>query len=123
MRSVQKRSFYIAQRLIAFGAVFALLAMAAAAYAHAAVLWAYAEKDRVYVEAFFVGGAKVQHQRVVVVDAKGEKLLEGKTDNEGKFEFDPPTKDTIKIILLIDKAHSAEFELTKQDFKEAEASK
>jgi len=108
---------------LSLGVALTVLAAADMAYAHAASLWAYVEKDRVYVEAFFMGGAKVQHQRIVVVDAKGKKLLEGVTDTEGKFDFAPPIKDYMKILLLIDKAHGSDFEITKEDFQQNEASK
>ena len=45
------------------------------------------------------------------------ELLEPK---EGKFDFAPPVKDDMKILLLIDKAHGSEFELTKEDFQESQ---
>ena len=102
---------------------FMVLATVSIAYSHAATLWAYVENDRVYVEAFFMGGAKVQHQRIVVLDRMGKKLLEGKTDKEGKFNFIPPIKDYMKILLLIDKAHGSDFEITKEDFQQGEALK
>jgi nickel transport protein len=100
--------------------VFALLlffATAASVLAHAATLWAYVEKNHVYVEAFYVGGTKVQGGRIVVIDSDGKKLLEGKTDEEGKFDFAPPAKVDMKILLLVDQGHSAEFEVKAEDFK------
>jgi hypothetical protein len=75
------------------------------------------ENDRVYVEAFFVGGDKVKNGRIVVVDAKGDKLLEGKTDGEGMFDFAPPIRDDMTILLLLDKAHGSEFKIEKKDFE------
>ena len=105
---------------LAFGMI---LAAASMVYAHAASLWAYVENDRVYVEAFFLGGAKVQNQRIVVLNEAGKKLLEGQTDKEGKFDFSPPIKDYMKILLLIDKAHGSDFEITKEDFQKSEPAK
>jgi nickel transport protein len=99
-----------------------VLALAALAFAHAAVLWAYVEKNQVFVEAFFMGGAKVKNGRIVVLDKEGKKLLEGKTDEEGNFSFTPPVMDDMKIFLLIDKAHASEFEIKKEDFQEDEKS-
>ena len=97
-----------------------MLAIAASAYAHAAVLWCYVENDRVYVEAFFMGGNKVQNGKIVVVDKDGKKLLEGTTDKEGLFNFVPPFKDEMTIFLKIDSGHGSDFKLTKEDFLEAE---
>ena len=109
--------------ILALVAIGMVLAVASMVYAHAATLWAYVENDRVYVEAFFVGGAKVQQQRIVVLDAAGKKLLEGQTNKEGKFDFTPPIKDYMKILLLIDKAHGSDFEITKEEFQQSETTK
>lgn len=102
-------------------AVFVLvLGTAATALAHAATLWAYVEDDHVFVEAFYIGGTKVQGGHVVVIDNEGKKLVEGKTDPEGKFDFAPPVKSDMKILLLIDEGHSSEFEIKAEEFKTGE---
>ncbi len=93
------------------------------ALAHSPVLWCYVENGRVYVEAFFMGGAKIQNGKIYVVDKDGNKLLEGKTNKEGLFNFKPPIKDDMTIILRVDAGHNAEFKLTKQDFLDAEKEK
>jgi hypothetical protein len=74
------------------------------------------KKGHVYVEAFTASGERIKDQPIVVVDAKGKKLLEGKTDQEGNFNFGPPIKDNMKILLLIENSQRAEFEITKEDF-------
>jgi hypothetical protein len=99
-----------------------LLSFAASVYAHATNLWCYIEKGRVYVEGSFMGsGRKVQNGKVIVVNEKGDKVLEGDTDKEGNFNFEPPYKGKMTILLRVDQAHDADFELTEQDFKDAEA--
>lgn len=102
---------------VGLGVVLLLLTSASMVFAHAATLWAYVEKNHVYVEAFYVGGTKVQGGRIVVIDKDGKKLLEGKTDEAGKFDFAPPVKADMKILLLIDQAHGSEFEIKAEDFK------
>ncbi len=97
-----------------------LLAIAVSAHAHAALLWCYVEKDRVYVEAFFMGGNKIQNGKIVVVDHSGKQLLEGVTDKEGLFDFVAPVRDDMTIILKIDTGHGSDFQLTKQDFLDAQ---
>lgn len=94
-----------------------ILGTAATVFAHAATLWAYVEDDHVYVEAFYMGGTKIQGGRIIVIDSQGKKLLEGKTDTEGKFDFAPPIKSDMKILLLIDEGHSSEFEIKAEEFK------
>jgi len=103
---------------VVFGIGLMIVASAALAFAHAAVLWAYVENNHVYVEAFFMGGDKIKNGSIVVVDAKGKKLLEGKTDEEGKFDFDPPIMDDMTILLRCDKAHRSEFKIKKEDFQQ-----
>ena len=93
--------------------------LAVTAYAHAAVLWCYVENDRVYVEAFFMGGKKVQNAKIFVVDKAGKKVLEGVTDKQGLFNFTPPFQDDMTVVLKIDSGHGTDFQLTKQDFLDA----
>ena len=95
--------------------------LAVSAYAHAAVLWCYVENNRVYVEAFFMGGSKAQNTKIFVLDKEGNKVLEGVTDKEGKFDFAPPFQDDMTIVLKIDSGHGSDFQLTKQDFLDAAA--
>lgn len=91
-------------------------------HAHATILWCYVEKGRIYVEGSFMGsGRKVQHGKVLVVNDKGEKVLEGETDEEGKFDFAPPYQGDMTIVLKADESHDADFDLTKQDFLDAAA--
>jgi hypothetical protein len=96
-----------------------LLFAASIAHAHATVLWCYVENNTVFVEAFFMGGNKVQNGEIFVVDKDGKKLLEGVTDKEGLFNFTPPIQDDMTIVLRIDTGHGADFTLTKQDFLDA----
>jgi hypothetical protein len=101
-----------------------LLLLAGAAshvHAHATNLWCYIEKGKVYVEGTFMGGKAVQKGQVVVVNEKGDKVLEGVTDKDGKYSFAPPYQGKMTILLRVDKAHDADFELTEQDFNDAAA--
>ncbi|MCI5222358.1 MAG: hypothetical protein D3924_06730 [Candidatus Electrothrix sp. AR4] len=108
------------QSFALFAATMLLLSIAAStAYAHATTLWCYVENNRVYVEGFFMGGRKVQKGTVIVVNKKGEKILEGTTNKEGKFDFDPPYQGAMTILLKVDEAHDTDFELTEQDFLDA----
>jgi nickel transport protein len=111
----------IKQAALLLAATMLFLSFASSAFAHATTLWCYVENNRVYVEGFFMGGRKVQNGHVVVVNTKGEKILEGTTDKEGKFNFEPPYQGDMTILLKVDQAHDADFELTKDDFLDAAA--
>lgn len=113
------RSSFAGRRGISCVTGLLFLFIAVSAYAHAAVLWCYVENDRVYVEAFFMGGEKVQDVKIFVVDKSGKKVVEGITDKQGMFDFAPPFQDDMTIIMRIDSGHGAEFQLTKQDFLDA----
>ena len=115
-----KTSKSIATVLIMSAALMMVISAAGLALAHSPVLWCYVENGTVYVEAFFSGGAKIQNAQIFVVDKDGQKLLEGRTSKEGLFEFDPPVKDDLTIVLRVDSGHSADFTITKQDFIDAE---
>ncbi len=95
-----------------------LLFLSVIASAHSVILWAFIEKGEVYVEAFTQNGTKIKNAKLVVVDKSGNSLLEGRTDAEGKFNFDPPVKDEMTIVMIIDDAHKAEFKLMAEDFEE-----
>jgi len=108
--------------VLALTGVFLFLALAVSAYAHSVVLWCYVEGDSVHVEAFFGGGQnKVQHGKILVVDKNGKTLLEGVTDVKGLFSFVPPVRDDMTIALKVDSGHQTSFDLTKQDFLDADA--
>lgn len=109
------------QSFVLLAATMLMLSIASSAFAHATTLWCYVENNRVYVEGFFMGGKKVQNGKIIVVNDKGEKILEGETDKEGKFDFEPPYQGDMTILLKATEAHDADFELTKQDFLDAAA--
>lgn len=111
-------------RFNALLALFALLlfcASASSVQAHAVNLWCYVENDRVYVEGFFMGGQKTKNAQVFVVNEQGEKILTGKTDEEGKFDFAPPYQGNMTVVLYVDESHQVDFELMEEDFLEAAA--
>ena len=114
-RSAHKQLFVILTTMVM------VLAFTASAFAHAVVLWCYVENHHVYVEAFFMGGNKVQNGKIHVYDKNGKKILEGTTNKEGLFDFDPPFEDDMTIVLKIDSGHGSDFTLTKQDFLDAAA--
>ncbi len=74
-------------------------------FAHKVTIFAYAEGDIVYTESYFPDGKKVKGGLVEVYDSQGNKLLEGKTNKDGLFNFKPPKKDDLKIILNASLGH------------------
>jgi hypothetical protein len=93
----------------------AVLFFSAQAFAHAAIVWAYAENDRVFVEAFFANGTKIQNTKVVVVDENEKVLLEGQTDKDGKFNYRPTTNKKQTVLVIAGESHLGDFELSEED--------
>jgi nickel transport protein len=78
-------------------------------FAHRVVLFAYVEGDTVFTESYFSDGKRCQDSRIEVFDSLGNKLLEGKTDNNGEFSFNPPKKTDLRIVLTASMGHKDEY--------------
>jgi len=98
------------------GLFFALISFPS--FAHKVNIFAYAEGDTVYTESYFPDGTKVQGGTVEVYDSEGNKLLEGKTDEEGRFNFKLPKKTDLKIVLIATMGHRASYLLSKDELPE-----
>ena len=68
----------------------AVLVAATAAWAHRVIVFGYVEGDTVYTESKFSGGKKAQNSQITVYDGDGNKVTEGRTDDNGEFAFKPP---------------------------------
>ncbi|MFH1215140.1 MAG: carboxypeptidase regulatory-like domain-containing protein [Pseudomonadota bacterium] len=85
------------------------------AFAHKVNVFAYVEGDTVYTESFFPDGRPVEGGTIEVLDDDGKKLLEGKTDMEGKFSFVLPAREDLTIAINASMGHKNSFVLKKDD--------
>lgn len=85
------------------------------AWAHKVNLFAYVEGGTVYTESYFPDGRKVEGGTVEVLDASGKKILEGKTDAQGQFNFPLPKKEDLTILLDASMGHKNSFVLKKSE--------
>lgn len=76
-----------------------------AAHAHKVTVFAWAEGDRVFTESKFSGGKMVNAGKVAVFDSSGTLLLEGRTDENGAFDFKAPSITDLKIVLTAGTGH------------------
>ena len=104
--------------MIAIVAFFCFFLSASQAFAHAAIVWAYVEGDKVFVEAFFANGTRIQDTKVIVLDENEKVLLEGKTDKKGNFNYKPAIKKRQSIVVMAGESHIGDFEITEQDLKD-----
>ena len=75
------------------------------ANAHKVTIFAWVDGDMVYTQSKFSGGKKAKNAVVEVYNASGKKLLEGKTDETGKFSFKIPSKEELKVVLIAGSGH------------------
>jgi nickel transport protein len=89
------------------------------AMAHKISIFAWVEGETVFTESYFFGGKKIEGGLVEVFDPAGQKLLEGKTDQEGTFSFSIPEKTDLRLVLTASMGHRAEFTLKVEKADEA----
>ena len=96
------------------------LAKGSIAFAHKVNIFAYVEGDTVYTESYFSDGKKVEGGLIEIYDSRESKLLEGKTDKEGRFNFKPSRKDDLKIVLIATMGHKNSYTLSAEELSETE---
>ncbi|MEW5803844.1 MAG: hypothetical protein AB1847_17255 [bacterium] len=95
--------------------IFVLLSTTAPSFAHKVNIFAYVEGNKVFTESYFPDGRKVEGGTVEVYDSQENKLLSGTTDTEGKFNFVPPKKDNLKIVLIATMGHKNSYLLSAEE--------
>ncbi len=97
-----------------------LLLVSSTVFAHKVSVYAYAEDGKVFAEGYFSDGTRTRNSLIEVFDAKtGKKLLEGKTDNDGKFSFKIPAATSLKLVLHASMGHRNDYTLDEEEVKEA----
>ena len=87
--------------------------------AHNVSLFAWVEDDHVFTQSKFSGGRWAKNARIEVYNASGEKLLEGRTDDQGRFAFRPPRPEALRIVLLAGSGHRGEWRVAAEEFGSA----
>jgi nickel transport protein len=91
------------------------LMIPSSAFAHKVNVFAYVEGNEVIAEGYFADGRKCMDSVVEVMDSQGNKLLEGKTDEEGRFAFKVPVHADLLIRLNASTGHQAEYVVPQSD--------
>jgi nickel transport protein len=114
-----------AQRVLAmaFALILVFMALAPLASAHKVNVFAWVEGDTVQVEGYFAGKKKAQNSLVEVFDSSGEKLLDGRTDQQGEFSFKIPKKTDLKIVLTASMGHKNDFVIPLSELGEVSPNK
>ena len=86
--------------------------------AHKVNIFAYIEGDRIYTESYFNDGKKCIDSKIEVFNEQGDKLLEGLTDEEGKFSFEISQEGDLKIVLTARMGHRAECSILEDELRD-----
>jgi len=88
--------------------------------AHKVNIFAYAQDGKVHAEGYFVDGSKCKNSLISIIDDKtGEKLIEGRTDDNGQYSFDIPRVASLKLILYAGTGHQNEYILSEEEIRGA----
>jgi len=93
------------------------------AWGHKVNIYAYQDGNMIYTESYFPDGKRIIGGVVEVYDLEGKKLLDGKTDREGAFNFQLQEKKDIKIVLEASLGHRAEYSLSAEYKKDTDKRK
>jgi len=99
--------------------IWTLLLMATPAWAHKIYLHAEAVGQKVQGRAYFRGGAPAQQSKLEVFLPDGRKLLETKTDANGEFAFQAPSRCDYRLVVDTGDGHGAEYTLPAADLPES----
>lgn len=89
--------------------------ISAPAFAHKLSVFAYKEGDKVHLEGYFSDGTPSRGAKVIVTDADGKQIYEGKTDDKGNDQFTLNTQKEVIIKLNAGMGHFGTFNLKPDD--------
>jgi len=115
---MSKYNFKILRFIVLF---IVIIGISTPAIAHKTTIFAWMEGDTVYTQSKFSGGRKAKHATVEVYDAEGDKLLEGKTDENGEFSFKLPKRAELKVVLLAGTGHRGEWSIPLEEIEGGDA--
>ncbi|MEE8564035.1 MAG: hypothetical protein V3S96_00370 [Atribacterota bacterium] len=97
-----------------------IIMMDVSVFAHKVNVFAYVEGKEIYTESYFNDGKKCIDSKIEVFDNQGNKLLEGLTDEEGKFSLEVPSEDgDLKVVLTASMGHRAEYSISADELRGA----
>jgi nickel transport protein len=100
---------------LSFFILYSTFCITFSAFAHKVNIFAYIEGETVHTESYFNDGVKCSNAAILVYDKSGALLLEGTTDADGRFDFQLPRREDLRIAVEADMGHRAEYLLTKRE--------
>ena len=98
--------------------VLVVLAAAPVAQAHKVTVFAWVDGDTVHTQSKFSGGRRAKQATIEVYDAGGDRLLIGKTDDNGEFSFKIPKASALKVVLIAGMGHQNAWQLSDAEIRQ-----
>ena len=99
------------------GVALIVLAAAPVARAHKVTVFAWVDGDTVHTQSKFSGGRRAQQATIEVYDAGDNRLLAGKTDDNGEFSFKIPKASALKVVLIAGMGHQNAWQLSEAEIR------
>jgi nickel transport protein len=100
---------------LAAGFLAVLLSVPQTTLAHKVNLFAYADAGKIFTESYFSDGKFIAGGKMMVYDSQNRLILEGVTDDQGRFSFDIPQVDDLTLVVDAGMGHKNRFVLKKAD--------
>ncbi len=118
-RKTAATSIRYAAAMLALAVPVVMAACPKTALAHNVRVFAHVEGDSVTAECSFHDGKPCRDSLVEVFDGQGTKLLDGRTDAEGRFVFRAPARADMLIRLSDSMGHMGEYKVHAADLPES----
>lgn len=86
------------------------------AWGHKLNLFTYVEGNTVHVEGYFADGSKAKLRDVTAFNSAQQIVAEGKTNENGEYNFQVPAPADVQIVLNAGFGHQAQYMLTAGEF-------
>ncbi len=94
-----------------------LISLSAPLFAHRISISGWVEGDRVYVEGSFSGGTRPIDSIIQVFDKEGNILHEGRTDQNGEYNFKIPETTTLEVLINAGAGHQARCTISEEEIR------
>ena len=86
------------------------------AHAHKISVFAWVEGNTVRTESIFIGGKKVKSGKIEIYDQENRIVLEGTTDDKGRYDFPAPSDATaLKIVISDGMGHANHWRISAEE--------
>ena len=102
--------------LAAIALLLGMILQPPALMAHKVIVFAWVEEGTVYTESKFSGGKRVKGGKIEAFDHTGQRVVEGITDEDGRFDFNLPRGARhLKVVMTSGMGHTNHWTITPEE--------